>query len=154
MNTSYTEVSAVIPTHLVAQFYRFVADAHQGGVEVSQISPQLAMRPDAPYDRIPFPDAGAELIQAWWSKLSDRARDVLAFLAHNADERFTGGELANECETLAGPSGAAGTFNWPSRYATNMGFIGPWDWDGDENAYFMPAINAAALLDAVIPSDG
>ena len=81
-------------------------------------------------------------------------RDALAFLAHNAEERFTGTELAAECEELAGPSGAAGTFNWPSRHARKMGFIGPWEWDYEMNAYFMPAANAAALLAAASPSDG
>jgi hypothetical protein len=78
---------------------------------------------------------------------------LLSFLAHNAEERFTGSQLADECEALAGPSGAAGTFNWPSRYATKMGFTGPWSWDGEVNGYYMSATNAAVLLAAAKSSD-
>ena len=153
MSTNYATVTALIPVDLVAHFYRWVAEAHNGATTLTEISAQHAAEVDRSDERISFPDVDPDLIRTWWAKLSDTARDVLAFLAHNADERFTGTELANECETLAGPSGAAGTFNWPSRHATNMGFDGPWHWDNEVHAYFMPATNAAVLLAAVVPSD-
>lgn len=148
-NLNYIKVSAIIPAERVAQFYRWVADTHHG----AQVSTEATAKPDTPIELAPFITADSALIRTWWAKLSDSARDVLDFLARNADERFTGSELADEYESIAGPSGAAGTFNWPNRHADKLGFVAPWHWDAHARAYFMPTINAAALLATVAPSD-
>ena len=144
MNPIYSNVSAVIPTDMLPEFYRWVADAHNP--QRVSLEPPTDMSTDT---RTEFADTSLELIRAWWSKLTETAHNVFIFLAHNADERFTSTDLVDEIEALDRISAAAGTFAWPARYAKKMGFDGPWSWDGE--TYSMHSHDAEILLSAVNP---
>ena len=150
VNPNHTNVTAVIPTDLLPQFYRWVADAHDQQSLPPGVSPQRITSNDSADTRIDFSDTSLELIQAWWSKLTETAHDVFVFLAHNAEERFTSADLVDEIEALTSISAAAGTFAWPARYAKKMGFEGPWSWDGETYSIF--SNEAEVLLAALNPA--
>jgi len=137
------DITVTVPDERVPEFYEFFG--RWLGGKLTAVGEGVTTPSDLPPE--PWRIGDEELAQEVWIRLSERAQGLVSLLADNADERFSGEELAERLNIPHGRFGVAGTLAWPGRHSYAVGRELPIRWrEFDDGSEYWMTEQVAALF--------
>lgn len=145
------EVSVLVPTERVAQFYEMVGRWLAGPADKEAVV--AGERPPVAAGKRPLWTSGdLDLAKEVWGHMNEWGRELFTVLMDNPEQRFSGQQLAEDLHLTYGKYGLAGVMAWPGRYCKAVGRRFALQWEagpvGKSGNYWMTSEVAALFREA------